>query len=237
MGNYTSETILSPTFRLSFPVLFNPEIVKKTGYERYSLLALWSFKNFTTNDTKQWWALQNILESSSRTCFGVSYENMAHGLKKGLHSYDPTSKLRGLEMGDMYSNMSSTRRPKIVDNKRNRIGLDLGNDSLIYPGCWCRAIILVFNFDHSKNKGLAIGFQNIQKVSDGDRLDVYTEDPNEECDDFEDDIDKYWDTVNTKQNKQNQQYQNQQYQNQQYQNQQYQNQQYQNQQYQNQYDE
>ena len=41
----------------------------------------------------------------------------------------------------------------------------------LYAGCKVRASINFYGFDQKGNKGVAVGLRNIQKLSDGERLD------------------------------------------------------------------
>ena len=68
--------------------------------------------------------------------------------------------------GMMFLNATSQTKPGIVDRDRNEI-LD---PEEVYSGCWGRASINFFPYDHKGNRGVGVGLNNIQKLRDGERL-------------------------------------------------------------------
>lgn len=68
--------------------------------------------------------------------------------------------------GCYFLNANSTRQPGVVDLARNPI---LDQDE-IYSGCYCRFSLMFYPFSTNGNNGVAVGLNNVQKVSDGERL-------------------------------------------------------------------
>ena len=66
----------------------------------------------------------------------------------------------------MFFNASSTRKPQIVDRRKDPIT----DPDEIYSGCYCNVTINFYAFSVDGNKGIAAGLNNIQKVKDGERL-------------------------------------------------------------------
>lgn len=63
---------------------------------------------------------------------------------------------------------SETRKPQVVDAKKNPILEDSGE---MYAGCYARVSFSCYAYDKAGNQGVAFGLNNVQKVRDGDRLD------------------------------------------------------------------
>lgn len=90
--------------------------------------------------------------------------------------------------GVYFLNANSTQKPGIVDKDLNEI---LDPDE-VYSGCWGRASINFFPFNSNGNKGIGVGLNNIQKLSDGDPLGAARASAEADfSDDFEDDEDDF----------------------------------------------
>lgn len=89
------------------------------------------------------------------------------------------------EYEEMYFlNANSTTKPGIIDRDRNEI---LDPDE-VYSGCWGRASINFFAYNNQGNKGVGVGLNHIQKLSEGERLGGRRTTAEEDFDDdFEDD--------------------------------------------------
>lgn len=68
--------------------------------------------------------------------------------------------------GMYFINANSSQKPGIIDGFRNEI-LD---PTEVYSGCYGRASINFFPFENSGSKGVAVGLNNIQKLTDGEPL-------------------------------------------------------------------
>lgn len=75
---------------------------------------------------------------------------------------------RGDEYRDMiFINANSVRAPGVV----GRDAKPLMDTDDIYSGCWCRVDINLFPYNRKGNVGIGVGFNNIMKWEDGERLD------------------------------------------------------------------
>lgn len=75
---------------------------------------------------------------------------------------------RGEEYKDMiFINANSTRAPGVVGPDAK----PLMDQEDIYSGCWCRVDINLFPYNTKGNIGIGVGFNNIMKVEDDERLD------------------------------------------------------------------
>lgn len=68
--------------------------------------------------------------------------------------------------GYYFLNATSNNKPGIVDLSRQEIT----DESLVYSGCYCRFSLNLYPFDVNGNRGVAAGLNNVQKVSDDERL-------------------------------------------------------------------
>lgn len=84
----------------------------------------------------------------------------------------------------MFINVADKKAPGIVDKDRNEIL----NPEEFYAGCYGRATFRLYPFNaDNKNKGVAAGLNNLQKLEDGDRFDGRTSAQDDFAEDFVDD--------------------------------------------------
>lgn len=107
-------------------------------------------------------------------------------LKLPLRDGDEDEKTEGDPVYEncYFLNANSMRQPGVVDKKVQKI---IDQDE-IYSGCYARCSLTFFAFD-GKSKGIAVGLDNIQKLSDGEKLagGVSAEEDFDEIKDDEDD--------------------------------------------------
>ncbi len=178
--------VVTPVFRLSFPALFEAKSMDD-GKAKFSCAAVWHPKKFSDGDKKRWKAVMAILDDASMERFKKHWKDLPANFKRGVRDGADKEDLEGYGAGTRFANLSSMMRPGVIDKDKNPIGPEHGNAEEIYPGCWCRATVTAYAYDN-KGKGVSLGLQNIQKVSDGERLDSRTD----AAEDFEDDIDDRW---------------------------------------------
>lgn len=66
----------------------------------------------------------------------------------------------------IFINANTKNRPGVVDQKRNLITDPMD----FYSGCKCRATLYALAYDVNGNKGVKFCLNNLQKLSDGERL-------------------------------------------------------------------
>ena len=164
---------LTPAFRLSFPALFQAESYDG-GPPRYGLSAVWTPGKFNEKDKKLWAALRAALDAESKSRFKKAWKDLPANVKRGLRDGAERADMEGYGAGTVFASLTTKMRPGVVDQSRNKIAPEEGNDDEIYPGCYCRATVTVYSYDN-KGKGVALGLMNVQKVADGDRLDSRTD--------------------------------------------------------------
>lgn len=178
----------TPIFRISFPVLFEPESYEG-GPTKYSCAAVWTPDDFTDREKILWKEIMGGINTACKGRFKKGLKELraanADGANFKLVPRDGKSKadLEGYGEGTLFANLSTKMRPGVINRKKEKISPEEGNAEEMYPGCYCRATITVYTYDN-KGKGVSLGLMNIQKVRDGERLDSRT-DANE---DFEDDF-------------------------------------------------
>lgn len=88
--------------------------------------------------------------------------------------------------GMMFLNANSQTKPGIVDRDR----VEILDPDEVYSGCWGRASINFFPYDFKGNRGIGVGLNHIQKLSDGERLGGNRASAEDDFDDdYEDDED------------------------------------------------
>lgn len=88
--------------------------------------------------------------------------------------------------GMFFLNANANQKPGIIDQYKNEV---LDPDE-VYSGCWGRASINFYPYNSNGNKGVGVGLNNIQKLSEGERLGGARSSAEDDfADDFEDDED------------------------------------------------
>lgn len=86
--------------------------------------------------------------------------------------------------GMYFFNCSSKTKPGIVDRDLNEI---LDPDE-VYSGCWGRVSVNFYPYNLNGNRGIGAGLNNVQKLTDGDRLGAARASAEDDFnDDFQDD--------------------------------------------------
>ena len=90
--------------------------------------------------------------------------------------------------GMVYLNCKTKNPPGIVDRDRNDI-IDSGE---LYSGCYGRVSLYFFPYDNAGKKGVGVRLNNVQKLSDGERLGGVVTNPEDDfADDYEDGEDDF----------------------------------------------
>ena len=165
--------LLTPRFRVSFPQVFEKASFKD-GAPRYSLTGLFYPKEFSPDDAKKWAAIKAKLGEVCVDLFKKDIKTMKEdrSFKIPFHKGSEKS-YQGYGSEDMvyFSMANSMNRPQIIGLNGNLITVE--NKEEFYPGCWARASVSPYAFDHI-GKGLAVGLVNLKKLGEGDRFDGFT---------------------------------------------------------------
>lgn len=157
--------MLTPKFRVSFPTVFKPRLNKLNNQEEYGLVALFE-KGEDLSGLKA-----AVIEACEKK-WGPDKKKWPKNLRNPLR--DQADKAKdidgkqvlppGHEEGAFFLNLKSKQRPQVVDQNVQ----DIIDQSDFYPGCYARASVQAYAYDHAGNRGVAFGLNNIQKVADGE---------------------------------------------------------------------
>jgi len=155
-----------------------------TGKLKYTLCAIWNPSKFTARGKAQWDELLAEMNECSVEAFKRKWSELPDNIKKGIKD-GTNAPYAGMGPGTKFVNLSSTKpdsqaAPEIIDINGNPITKQ--NNTVIeedgtkwerlYPGCWARATVNPYAFKMDMNKGIALGFRNIQVLdSKAPRLD------------------------------------------------------------------
>lgn len=160
---------MTAEFRLSYPALLKPKFNKLSKKDEYSCVAVFP-KDANLQNLKQL-ALEAIHKQ-----WGTDNKTWPKNLRtpfrdQAEREYEQDGKMvmpEGYEKGAFFINLKSqiNNKPGVVNQKTE----DIIDETDIYAGCWCRATVNAFTYDHAANKGVSFGLRNIQKLRDGDPL-------------------------------------------------------------------
>lgn len=169
-----SETrIVTPQFRASYAYVWEPRQADEDSEPKYGISMLFPKKS---TDMK---SMKRAALAAARKKWGNKAESMMKmgKLKMPFRDGDEERGDDPVYKGMIFVNANAKRRPQIVDKDVEPI---LEQDEF-YSGCWARATVNFFPFDVKGNRGVGCGLNNLQKLSDGDRLDSFAS----ATDDFE----------------------------------------------------
>ena len=161
--------LMTPPFRVSFPHVFQAASYNG-GEPRYSVQAVWEPATFNEAGKKLWKQLKTAMNEEAQNRFKKSISDFPANMHRGLRDGQEKAQMDGYGEGKVFSNITTKIRPGVVNAKREDLGPEHGNADELYPGCYARATVGVYSYDN-KQKGVAIGLLNLQKVKDGERLD------------------------------------------------------------------
>ena len=147
-----SRKIVTPTFRVSFPHVFEAVPFAEGQKKKYSVVMLFD----KTEDLSD---LISIVKDAITEKWG---DKKPKDLKSPFRDGDEKD-YPGYE-GMIFCSATSIQKPAVVDETLQHI-LD---PEEFYAGCYARASITAFAYDTMGNRGVAFGLQNVQKIKDGE---------------------------------------------------------------------
>ena len=153
-----------------------------TGKVRFSYVNIFRSRAFTA-DADAKYSICLLIPKDDKATLGKIRAAIEDATKEGVSSKWGGKKPANLKLplrdgdeeraaeapeyeGMMFLNANSNSKPGIVDKDLNEI---LDPDE-VYSGCWGRASINFYPFNTNGNRGIGVGLNNIQKLSDGERL-------------------------------------------------------------------
>lgn len=155
-----STKVIIPNVRFSYEHVFEAVSVEEGGTKKFSVSLI--IPKSDTETIKKIEAAIALAAEQGKAKFGGK---IPAGLKTPLRDGDEERPDDEAYENSYFINANSNRRPGVVDANLNAI---IDPDEF-YSGCYGRASVNFYAFN-VKNKGIAAGLQNVQKLKDGDRL-------------------------------------------------------------------
>lgn len=160
-------SIVTPTFRVSYPNVFEARKNPLSGKDEFSVEAVFE-KGADLSKLKE--AAQEALANQ----FGHDKSKWPQNLRNPFK--DQALKAKDVdgqqvlpelyEEGAIYMNLRTANKPSVVDQNVQPIL----EKSEFYAGCYARASVSVYAYNKGGNAGVNFSLVNIQKVKDGDPL-------------------------------------------------------------------
>jgi hypothetical protein len=179
--------LLTPTFRVSFPGVFVKRVFQGHGEAsgRYACSALFcGFEvkdartiikapaSWSEKDQAKWNAIVQACNKVSIDAFKKPMKDLDRAVYQLPFHRGEEKEYDGYGPGVVYFTMSAkNRRPGIVA-KDGITPITQGGPEEFYAGCYARASVTPFANTHWKS--LSIGLNNLQKLADGPRLDMFS---------------------------------------------------------------
>lgn len=148
--------VITPEFRVSFEHVFDAHAFK--GAEaKYSITMLY-------DKSADLAAMKKAVRNAAVEKFGPDWKNK--GLRLPFRNGDEKTDMDGYA-GKIFISASTKQRPQVIDAKKSPLTKE---DGAFYSGCYARASLIAFAYDHLGNKGVSFSLQNVQKLRDGERF-------------------------------------------------------------------
>lgn len=156
----TKVKLVTGKVRLSFAHLFTPVSAMGSDKEKYSVSVI--IPKSDTETIKKFNDAFKEVASANAAIFGGTVPKLLKGtLRDGDEEKDDEA-----YANSYFFNASSGLRPGVVDADMNEI-IDPNE---VYSGCYGRVSVTLYPYNTNGSKGIAYGLQNVQKLTDGDRL-------------------------------------------------------------------
>lgn len=147
----------TPEFRVSYPYVFHPREADEGQEPKYGISMLFNKKT----DLK---VLKAAADNAATEKWGPK-EKWPKGLTWPFRDGDEKSDTPGYE-NTILVNASTKTKPQVVDQTRTRIY----DEEEFYAGCYARATLIAFAYEHKGKKGVSFALLNLQKLRDGERF-------------------------------------------------------------------
>ncbi len=182
----------TPTFRVSFPALYEPKDFEDGKKPKYGVVMLFD----SDADLAE---MRAEARKAAIAMFGPK-EDWPENFKWPFRNGDKKKDQEGYA-GKTFVRASTDRRPGVLDKDKTP---STAEDNALYAGCYARATVVCAAFDAGGGKGVTFYLNNIIKIKDGkefsgrasaeeDFADLEIEDEEgEESEDDADDEDSMW---------------------------------------------
>lgn len=156
-------SIITPVFRVSFPVLKEAKAAFKGNEPKFSVQMLFPNVMKDEKDIKAMKELKSACIKAAKEKFGDDKadwpENFrspfSPGEKKNMEAYN----------GMTVAEARSKYQPQMFNGAKEDIDAEE-----IYAGCYAKAMVSVFAYSNGANHGVSLGLEAIQKVRNGEKL-------------------------------------------------------------------
>ena len=179
----SSTKVITGKVRFSYVNIFKSRAFSGSDDEKFSICLL-----IDKEDKKTLKAINNAVQAAIQDGISSKWNGKKPAnLKLPLRDGDEDRPEAPEYAGMMFLNANSTQKPGIVD--RNL--MEIIDPDEVYSGCYGRASINFYPFNVNGNRGIGVGLNNIQKLTDGERLGSTRASAESDFggDDFEDDED------------------------------------------------
>lgn len=157
----TDTKVITGKVRLSYAHLFKPVAISDGQEPKYSVCLL-----IPKSDKVTLKKIKSAVEAAKQTGTSLWGGKVPANLKLPIRDGDEERPDQPEYAGHYFINANSKLKPGIVDKDLNEI-LD---STEVYSGCYARASINFFAYNHAGNRGIGCGLNNLQKIADGDYL-------------------------------------------------------------------
>ncbi len=158
----TPTKVITGKCRLSFEHIWKPNKMNEDSKAKFSASILVPKTDKTTLQKVKAAQEAAIKEGITSKWRGKKPANLKLPLRDGDEERPDDPNYAGC----YFLNATSNNKPGIVDLSRQEIT----DEDLVYSSCYCRFSLNFYPFDVNGNRGVAAGLNNVQKVSDGERL-------------------------------------------------------------------
>lgn len=151
-----------------------------TGKVRFSYVNIFKSRSYNGGDEK--FSVCLLIDKEDKKTLKKINEAIEAAIQEGISSKWNGKKPANLKLplrdgdidreddeacaGMMFLNANSTQKPGIVDKDL----VEILDPDEVYSGCYGRASISFYPFNVNGNRGVGVGLNNIQKLSEGERL-------------------------------------------------------------------
>lgn len=176
-----STKVITGKVRFSYAHVFEPVAAQEGADPKFSVSLI-----IPKSDLKTLEKIEKAIEAAKQAGKDKISKNgkFVPGLKLPLRDGDEDRPDDPAYADSMFLNCSSKIKPGLVDKDLNPI-LDKEE---FYSGCYGRASINFYAFNTNGNRGIAVGLNNLQKLSDGEPLSGNSTAEEDFKEDYEDDL-------------------------------------------------
>lgn len=166
--------VITDLVRFAYVNVWRP-VAFPGGEEKYSVSIIIPKGDENTID-KIIMAVNRAMENGKKKLEGTTVEKIKMPIRDG----DAERKEDEAYADSYFINAYTLTKPQVVDENRE----DIEDESEFYSGCYGRASITFYAYNHEGEVGIACGLGNVQKLREGEVLKGYSDARFEFLDDF-----------------------------------------------------